>query len=193
MSKPFHPASNFCPSITNASKPPGFADFTNFSTASFFRLLLRQADAPITEQLLANSFASLSPSRCSLCRATAFKSLFPLRSCRASFAHNYSSPINRFFIAPNSLDLSRTIVASDSIDSSLSFVFTQAKFDSAEFIFAFNFRFFFRRSLLTCPAASKSLQRTHHLRGCPPHNKFSHTFGNPPRACRVRCVPCCAP
>ena len=63
------------------------------------------------------------------------------------------------FIAPNSLDLSHAIVASDSVDSSLSFVFTQEKFDSAELIFASNFRFFFRRSFLACPAASKSSQR----------------------------------
>ena len=122
VSKPFHPASIFCPSITNASKPPGFADFTNFSTASFFRPLLRQADAPIANQLLSNSFASPSPSRCSQCPTFALKDLFSLRSCGASFAHNYSPFIRRFFIALNSLDLSRTIVASDSIDSSLSFV-----------------------------------------------------------------------
>ena len=96
VSKPFYPASNFCPLITNASKPLRFVDFTNFSTASFFRRLLRQVDAPIAEQLLSNSFAPPSPSRCSLCLATAFKSLLPLRSCGASFAHNYSSPINRF-------------------------------------------------------------------------------------------------
>ena len=96
VNKPFHPASIVCLLITIASKPLRFADFTNFSTASFFRRLLRQADAPIANQLLSNSFAPSSLSRCSLCRATAFKSLFSLRSCGASFAHNYSSPINRF-------------------------------------------------------------------------------------------------
>ena len=59
-----------------------------------------------------------------------------------------------FFIALDLLVLSRAIIVSDSIDSSLSFAFVQFKFDSAEFIFASNFRFFFRRSFLACPAAS---------------------------------------
>ena len=51
VSKPFHPASIVCLLISNLSKPPGFADFTNFSTASFFRHLLRPANAPIAKAI----------------------------------------------------------------------------------------------------------------------------------------------
>ena len=155
MSKPFHPVRYFCPLISTVSNPLGFVDFTNFSSISFFRRLLRQADAAHAEHLLSRIY-SPSISRRILC------------------SHLFAAhPL--IFSAPDSLALSRVIVVNNSIDSSLGFAFSQSKFDFVAFFFAFNFRFFFRISFLACPDASKSSQHmiVSHLK----HNtKRTHTM-----------------